>query len=285
MVVARDAGALRRLEPIMTKALRPSTAQLVATAHDLADCAGAAILPHFRKRMKVENKHQGTGFDPVTAADKAAERAMRMLLRQRFPTHGIVGEEYDTHHSDDRHHWVLDPIDGTRAFICGFPLWGVLIGLLEDDDAILGMMDQPYTRERFWAAGNKATMRTADGKTRTLKTRSCSSLSDAVLVATALDMFKPGVEQDGFQRISRAVRMTRFGGDCYAYCMLAAGQIDLVVEASLKQVDIVALIPIIERAGGRVTSWDGSTAINGGRIVAAGDPKIHDAALKVLAVR
>ncbi len=269
----------------MTKTALPplANARLIAAAHDLADAAGAQILPYFRKRMAVENKHRGRGFDPVTAADKAAERVMRAMLRERFPAHGIIGEEYDRHHSDDRYHWVLDPIDGTRAFICGFPLWGVLIGLLDGEEAVLGMMDQPYTRERFWAVGAKAQMRSADGKVRSIKTRSCAALSEAVLVATAPDMFKPGMEQEAFQRISRAARMTRFGGDCYAYCMLAAGQIDLVVEASLKQVDIVALIPIIERAGGRITTWDGSPAINGGRVVAAGDPRMHEAALKLLA--
>ena len=264
-------------------ALRP--ADLLAEAHVLADLAGARILPHFRKAMKVENKQQGKGFDPVTVADKAAERVMRQALRQRFPDHGIVGEEYATHKTSSRYRWVLDPIDGTRAFICGFPLWGTLIGLLDGDDAILGMMDQPYSRERFWAVGAKAQMRTADGKLRNLKTRGCARLADAVLVATAPDMFKGAAEQAAFARVSQAARMTRFGGDCYAYCMLAAGQIDLVVESSLKQVDIVALIPIIERAGGRVTAWDGGPAINGGQILATGDPKLHDAALKLLAMR
>lgn len=268
----------------MTKSTsRPRPSELLAAAHDLADAAGAAIMPYFRNRITVENKHRGQGFDPVTVADKAAERTMRAMLKERFPAHGIVGEEYEAHLTEDRHRWVLDPIDGTRAFICGFPLWGVLIGLLDGDEAVLGMMDQPYSGERFWAAGAKAQMRSADGKSRTIKTRPCAELSDAVLVATAPDMFKAGVEQERFARVSKAARMTRFGGDCYSYCMLAAGQIDLVVEASLKQVDIVALIPIIERAGGRVTTWDGGRAINGGRIVAAGDPKLHEAALKLLA--
>ncbi len=259
------------------------TAELLTVAHALADLAGAQILPHFRKAMQVENKQQGAGFDPVTVADKSAERAMRQALRKRFPEHGIVGEEFAAHIAESRYRWVLDPIDGTRAFICGFPLWGVLIGLLDGDAALLGMMDQPYTGERFWAAGAKAQMRTANGKIRTLKTRACTKLADAVLVATAPDMFKPGFEQAAFANISQRARMTRFGGDCYAYCMLAAGQIDLVVEAGLKQVDIVALIPIIESAGGRVTAWDGGPAIDGGRIVAAGDPRLHAAVLKLLA--
>ncbi len=262
----------------------PRVADLLAEAHALADLAGARILPYFRKAIAVANKQQGIGFDPVTEADKSAERVMRQALRKRFPDHGIVGEEYAAHETASRYRWVLDPIDGTRAFICGFPLWGVLIGLLDGDDAILGMMDQPYTGERFWAAGSKAQMHDRHGKVRSLKTRRCAELSAATLVATAPDMFK-GAEQATFARVSNGARMTRFGGDCYAYCMLAAGQIDLVVEAGLKPVDIVALIPIIERAGGRVTTWDGGSPINGGRIVAAGDPRLHEAALKMLSTR
>jgi len=256
---------------------------LLAAAHDLADAAGAKIRPHFRKPRAVENKDRGAGFDPVTEADKAAERAMRSLIRRRFPAHGILGEEYAAHDGAGRYRWVLDPIDGTRAFICGFPLWGVLIGLLDGDDPILGMMDQPYSGERFWAAGTKAHMRDAAGKTRTLKTRDCKRLQDAVLVSTSPDLFQSADEQAAFARVRDTVRMTRYGGDCYAYAMLAAGQIDLVVEAGLKAVDIVALIAIIERAGGRVTTWTGETAIHGGRIVAAGDPRLHEAALRRLA--
>ncbi len=267
---------------ISEPALRAS--DLLAEAHALADLAGARILPHFRKAMQIENKQHGPGFDPVTVADKAAERVMRQALRKRFPDHAIVGEEYAAHESASRYRWVLDPIDGTRAFICGFPLWGVLIGLLDGDEAALGMMDQPYTRERFWAAAGKAQMRSAGGKTRTIRTRTCSKLSDATLVATSPDLFAPGAEQSAFARVASGARLTRFGGDCYAYCMLAAGQVDLVVEAGLKQVDIVALIPIIERAGGVVTSWDGGTAINGGRIVAAGDPRLHASVLKLLSM-
>ena len=263
----------------------PSLAELLTEAHTLADLAGKKILPHFRKAMTVENKQIDGGFDPVTVADKAAERVMRQAIRKRFPDHAITGEEYGADDSASRYRWVLDPIDGTRAFITGYPLWGVLIGLLDGDTAILGMMDQPYTRERFWAAGARAQMRTIDGNIRTLKTRPCPRLADAVLVSTAPDMFKTGAEQAAFGRVSKAARMTRYGGDCYAYCMLAAGNIDLVIEASLKPVDIVALIPIIERAGGRITTWTGGTAISGGQIVAAGDPRVHEAALTLLAKR
>jgi myo-inositol-1(or 4)-monophosphatase len=251
-------------------------------AHRLADRAGEEILPYFRKGVAAENKAK-VGFDPVTAADKAAERAIRKLLAEHCPDHGIVGEEYDAKHSASRYTWVIDPIDGTRAFLTGYPLWGVLVGLKDGDDAVLGIMDQPFTGERFWGTPKGAYLRRGAGKAQRIKTRSCKSLSDAVLASTSPDMFKTREEKSGFDRLSKAVRMTRFGGDCYAYAMLAAGHIDLVVEASLKPVDIVALIPIIEQAGGRITTWDGQSAVNGGRIVAAGDPKIHAAALERLA--
>ena len=265
------------------KTLRASV--LLEAAHEFADAAGAKIMPFFRKPHAVENKDAGRGFDPVTAADKAAERTIRKAIRQRFPDHGILGEEYADHDSDSRYRWVLDPIDGTRAFISGFPLWGTLIGVLEGDTPVVGLMDQPYTRERFWAAGGKTRMRSVDGKIRTVETRACAKLADAVMVSTAPDLFKTEAEQAAFARVRAVTRMTRYGGDCYAYCMLAAGQIDLVVEAGLKAVDIVALIPIIEQAGGRVTTWDGGSAIHGGQIIAAGDVRTHTAAMKLLAGR
>jgi histidinol phosphatase-like enzyme (inositol monophosphatase family) len=261
----------------------------LSTAHDLADTAGAAILPHFRKSVAVTNK-AAKGFDPVTIADKAAEKAMRKALALAHPEHGIVGEEFADHNSSGRFRWILDPIDGTRAFIMGYPLWGTLIGLADGDQMVVGMMDQPYTRERFWAtdpgpgkgpAG--ASFRGADGKIKKLKTRACTSLSDAILACTTMEMFKSTHERVAFLEVSSRVRMTRFGGDCYAYCLLAAGQIDLVIEASLKAVDIAPLVPIIEQAGGVVTNWAGGSAMHGGRVIAAGDPKLHALALKFLA--
>jgi len=259
--------------------------ELLAEAHVLADVAGAKILPQFRKALKVENKDRGTGFDPVTAADTAAERAMRQAIRKRFPDHGITGEEYAAHASSSRYTWVLDPIDGTRAFMCGLPTWGVLIGVLDGETPIVGMMDQPYVGDRFWAAGGKAQMRSADGRVRSIKTRKCARLADAVLSATSMQIFSTRTELASFNRLAEATRLLRFGADCYAYCMLAAGHIDLVVEAGLKDVDIVALIPIIEAAGGVVTNWQGGSAASGGQVIASGDPALHEAALAVLAGR
>jgi myo-inositol-1(or 4)-monophosphatase len=177
---------------------------------------------------------------------------------------------------------VIDPIDGTRAFIIGAPLWGTLIGLLDAGQPVLGLMNQPFTGERFWGAGGKARSSTRGGAPRSLKTRPCATLADAVLTTTHPDMFSAPGEQAAFQRLKAQARMTRFGGDCYAYCLLAGGFIDLIVEAGLKTYDVVALVPIIEGAGGRITTWQGKPATEGGRIVAAGDARLHKEALAVL---
>ncbi len=252
------------------------------TAHQLADLSSAAILPHFRRALKIDNKAAVGKFDPVTIADRAAERAIAKALKSEWPDHGMEGEEYGIKLGASSFRWVIDPIDGTKAFILGFPLWGTLIGLMDGDQPVLGMMNQPYTGERFWSGPTSAIMRSADGRERRLKTRACASLADAMFVTTHPDMFKDGAEIRGYEAIRAATRYTRFGGDCYAYCMLASGQVDLVVEASLKPYDIAALIPIIEKAGGRCTAWDGGSAAQGGRVVAAGDPRIHDAAVRIL---
>lgn len=266
---------------------QPSEASAwLATAHRLADAAGTAIMPHFRRPMVVENK-QAVGFDPVTIADRAGELAMREILAAEHPEHGIVGEEFDDVATAGGLSWILDPIDGTRAFIMGYPLWGTLIGLLYGNRPVVGMMDQPFTRERFWAAPGDlacagALMRSADGRITPLSTRSCTTLADVVLATTSPDMFKTEQAKAAFESLSRQVKLTRFGGDCYAYCMVAAGQIDLVVESGLKAVDIAPLIPIVERAGGIVTSWSGGPATGGGDVIAAGDRRIHEAALRIL---
>jgi len=260
----------------------PSYSDLLAFAHTLADESGAAILPHFRKRLAVDNKAGKAGFDPVTAADRAAERVMSRRLKTEWPDHSLTGEEYGRREGSSRYRWVLDPIDGTKAFILGLPIWGTLIGLLDDSEPVLGIMNQPYTRERFWSAERASYLAVDGGKAKRLRTRPCPSLGEAFLSTTHPDLFAAGTEAEAFGRLKRATRMTRYGGDCYAYCLLAAGHLDLVVEAGLKPHDIVALIPIIERAGGRVTTWTGGPAIEGGRILASGDPSLHDKALRIL---
>jgi myo-inositol-1(or 4)-monophosphatase len=249
-------------------------------AHRLADSAGAAILPHFRQGSEITNKIEGA-FDPVTEADRSAEAAMRREIQSRYPGHGIYGEEFPDVPATGPYSWSLDPIDGTRSFIMGLPIWGTLIGLLRDGEPTLGLMDQPYIGERFWNSGGGAFFRNRQGE-QPIRTRRGTALSEAILTATAPDMFAAN-DFERFQSLSGAVRMTRFGGDCYLYCLLAMGFVDIVAETSLKPFDIAPLVPIIRAAGGIVTTWDGGDPSKGGRIVAAGDPALHEQAVKLLA--
>jgi histidinol phosphatase-like enzyme (inositol monophosphatase family) len=246
----------------------------------LADAAAAVILPLFRTRLSVEDKGR-TGFDPVTLADRSAEAAMRKLIGEHYPKHGIVGEEYGREREDAEFVWVLDPIDGTRSFITGLPLWGVLIGLLRNGNPILGMMAQPFTGERFAGDGTHAWLANKGGR-QVLATRPCDSLAGAALLTTTPFLFAAG-DREAYRRVESTVRLARYGTDCYGYCMVAAGHADLVIESGLQPYDIVALIPIIAGAGGRVTTWDGGSAAAGGRIVASGDGRLHDIVLERLA--
>jgi myo-inositol-1(or 4)-monophosphatase len=246
----------------------------------LATVSGDAILPFFRTTLSVENKSRGASFDPVTAADRAAESAMRTLIRNQFPEHGIVGEEYGDERTDADYVWVLDPIDGTKSFISGMPAWGTLIALTRSSEPVYGMMHQPFTKERFTGDNGSAHYRGPAGA-RALRTRPCASVSDAILMTTSPLLMSPD-ERSTFEKVERVARLSRYGGDCYAYCMLAAGHVDLVIESGLKPYDVVPLIPIVTGAGGIVTTWDGEPAKNGGRIVAAGDRRVHAEAIRML---
>jgi histidinol phosphatase-like enzyme (inositol monophosphatase family) len=265
----------------------PSPSELsswVAFAHELADAAGAVILPHFRAQLAVDNK-DAAAFDPVTIADRDAETAMRALIEARFPDHGILGEEHGVKRGAGRCTWVLDPVDGTRGFITGLPTWGTLIGLEVDERPLLGIMEQPFVGDRFVGSPLGAELRSvsrAGQRLVALGTRPCASLREAILSTTSPDLFATGADRGAFDRLRSEVRLTRYGGDCYAYSMVALGLVDLVVESGLKPYDIVALVPIIERAGGVVTTWDGGSPRHGGRIVAAGDRRVHEAALERL---
>jgi histidinol-phosphatase len=264
---------------IVSKPLDSQFQAFLATAHTLADRAGAVILPHFRTAFAIDHKG-GDFFDPVTTADRAAESAIREALAGVYPAHGIIGEEFGSTRSDADYCWVIDPIDGTRSFILGLPLWGTLIGLTRGGVPLLGMMDQPFTGERFFSGESEALFR-HQGATRTMHVRACPTLGEALLSTTTPQYFTDDDAQR-FEALSRTVRLRRYGGDCYNYCMLALGQIDLVVEAGLNPYDIIPLIPIVEGAGGVVSTWDGGDAIGGGRIIAAGDPRLHELAVKIL---
>jgi myo-inositol-1(or 4)-monophosphatase len=246
----------------------------------LATASGEAILPFFRTSLSVDNKSRIGKFDPVTEADRAAETAMRALIRRTFPDHGIVGEEFGSERADAEYVWVLDPIDGTKSFITGMPAWGTLIALMRRGEPVYGMMHQPFTRERFTGDGARARYRGPTGE-RMLQTRPCAELGEAILMTTS-PLLMNDADRRSFGNVENAVRLSRYGGDCYAYCMLACGHVDLVIETELKPYDIAPLIPIIQGAGGIVTAWDGGPAKAGGRIVAAGDRRAHAAALTIL---
>lgn len=259
-------------------------ADLLGSAHALADIAGKEILPYFRKQIRVENKGCDGAFDPVTRADQNAEKAMREVLERRWPNHGIVGEEGRDVRTDAKLRWVLDPIDGTRSFIMGSPLWGTLIGLLDDQSAILGLVDQPFTQERFWSDETTSHWRGPGGETRQLKTRACKNLADALVTTTHPDHFATEEQANQFDKIASQAKLSRYGGDCYAYALLASGTVDVIIESGLKPHDVVALVPLIERAGGRITTWDGEPATSGGEIVAVGDPALHETVLRQLQI-
>ena len=268
------------LKPAPARA--PALADLIETAHTLADLSAKAILPYFRKPLSVDDKGGAGAFDPVTAADKAAERAISRALSRMHPDHGIVGEEYGTRDGAGRFRWIVDPIDGTKAFIMGSPLWGTLVGLIDGEAAVLGLMNQPFTRERIWSGPKQTWWRVGDAKARRVETRACRRLDEAILTTTSPELIGGPDNRARFDTLKSRVRMTRYGGDCYHYALLAAGGVDLVVESGLKPHDVVALIPIIERAGGRITTWTGAPATSGGSIVAAGDARIHAEALAIL---
>ncbi len=255
------------------------------TLLDAAEVAAAITLPRFRTSLAVDNKW-AEGFDPVTEADREAERAIRDLIGARFPDHGIVGEELDNKASGGDFTWIVDPIDGTRAFITGVPVWGTLIGLMVGGRPVAGLMAQPFTGEVFLSLPGEAHLYRGDEK-RELRTSPVTELRHAKLTATSPDPFfssKRDVSRQ-WSEISAAVLTVRYGLDCYGYCLLAAGHIDLVVEAGLKDVDIAPLIPIIENAGGVVTTWAGDSAEAGGNCVAAATRELHAAATALLIER
>ncbi len=250
-------------------------------AVEIAGKAGAATLAFFRQSMQVENKLADGRYDPVTEADRGAERIIRDAIATRFPEHGIYGEEYGIEKGNGLT-WVIDPIDGTRAFMTGMLHWGVLVALFDGQEPIIGVMHQPFTNETFYGDGKVARYRQGE-LTRELRVRHCGGLDAAVLASTGPQFFSPGEQQEAFGRLRDAVLFTRFGGDCYLYAMLAMGYVDVAAEAGLNAYDIQALIPIIRGAGGSVTTWTGDDPAMGGAILAAGDPLVHAQALDVLA--
>jgi len=249
----------------------------LALAARLADAAGAAIRPFFRKRFAIEAK---ADLSPVTEADRAAEAAMRSILDAERADDGVIGEEYGPDRGDAERVWVLDPIDGTRSFVAGRPIFGTLVALLEQGRPVLGVIHQPISGERWTgAAGQPTTLNSAP-----VVTRSCTGLSDAHLATTGPGYFTPE-SWTAFERVRCAARDTLWGGDCYNYGLLAAGHLDLVIEDGLKLYDFAALVPIVEGAGGVMRDWQGRPLdmSSNGQVIAAGDPRLIDQTVAALA--
>ncbi len=250
--------------------------ELLSVAHALADAARPAILPYFRSRdLSVDSK--AADFDPVTEADRAAERAMRDILARARPEDGILGEEYGAVTGQSGLTWMLDPIDGTRGFLSGTPTWGVLVAVSDPTGPVLGVIDQPYIGERFVGGPHGATLAGPMGEVP-LSTRPPRPLGQATILTTFPEV---GTDAEGaaFHRVAGSARLTRYGMDCYGYALVAAGQVDLVIEAGLQPYDVAAPIAVIEAAGGIVTNWEGGPAHPGGRVVAAANRAIHAEAL------
>lgn len=273
---------LRRRVPVDLGAAH--RADLLEFARQIAAEAGRVVLPHFRNQPATENKLGDGDYDPVTVADRAAEEVLRSRISESYPDHGILGEEFG-HLEGSGLTWVLDPIDGTRAFISGFVHWGMLVALDDGREPIVGVMHQPFLGETFSGDGCVAHYQRAGvvaEERRSMRTRACATLSEAVIGTTHPDCFPDSADFRRFEALADRCRMLRYGGDCYGYAMVAMGQLDLVVETALNAYDIQALIPIVRGAGGVITSWDGGDPSLGGSAIAAGDPRVHEQALEIL---
>jgi myo-inositol-1(or 4)-monophosphatase len=250
-------------------------------ARQVIQLAGNIALDYFRQPLAVENKLEDGRFDPVTCADREVESFLRHELRSRFPDFGIIGEESGSTPGCSDISWVIDPIDGTKAFISGFPTWGILLGLQQGTQVLAGLMHQPVTGELFYGSAAGAYLRHG-GQTKAMQSRQDVRLAEALLYCTHESMFANEANLVAFRRIAAHARLQRFGGDCYSYCMLALGQIDLVIEDTLQPYDIVPLIPIIEAAGGVVSDVQGHTPVTGGFVVAAANRQLHEQVMALL---
>ena len=250
---------------------------------ELNRASAAVILPLFRAEHGLQDKGAAGAFDPVTEADKGAEAAIRRLVSERWPAHGVIGEEYGEDRPDAEFVWVIDPIDGTRAFISGLPVWTTLIGLRFEGEPVLGSIGQPYVGELFIGSQAQGSRLMARGESRSLKVRPCAQLRDALIATTDPVGYLDGAETGAWTQVRAAARLARTGCDAYAYAMVAAGQLDLVVEAGLKSWDVEAAVPLIEGAGGIVADWRGERiGRHGGQLAIAGDRRCLDEALVAL---
>ena len=252
--------------------------EFISLANKLADTSGPIARKYFRQPLEIVSKADAS---PVTIADRACELEMRKIIEAQFPVHGIYGEEYGVVRADSEYVWVLDPIDGTAAFVTGMPVFGTLIALAQNKKTILGIIDQPISRERWIGGQGMAT--TLNGSA--VQTRDCGGIENAALYITTSDMLTTDEERRRFANVKQAVQISRFGGDCYSYGLLATGHVDLVVESQLQPYDFMALVGVVEGAGGVISDWDGKplTIESGNQVLAAATPKLHAQALALLA--
>lgn len=254
-------------------------AEITDTIDQALRAARTITLHHFRQPLEIQNKLK-TDFDPVTRADKDAEIALKQVILNQFGDHGFIGEEFAADNPDAQYKWVIDPIDGTRSFISGVPMWGTLVGLMSHQNPVIGAADIAALDETYLGTTEGASLKHA-GNTQTLTTSKVTELDKAILCSTDAYLFDAS-SKALFERVRTQTPVQRYGLDCYGYCLLAAGHLDLVIEPDLKPVDIVALVPIVEGAGGVITTWQGTPAFKGGHIVAAATPQLHAKALSIL---
>ncbi len=257
-----------------------NTTEITKFLNELCDLAQIETMSRFRQAIDISNKLD-SGFDPVTEADKAAELAIRDHILRHYADHGVLGEEFGSINPDAEYQWIVDPIDGTRSFISGMPTWGTLIGLYKAGKPYAGVMHQPFTGERYICDG-EASHLVHNDKTTKLKTSGTEKLSESILMTTTPAIFNPS-EREKYEHVEACCKMPRYGTDCYAYCLLASGHVDLVIETSLNVYDIAALIPIVKQAGGVFTNWQGGSAAQGGQVLVSANPTLHAEALFLLA--
>lgn len=259
----------------------PDWTALTDFAVALAQASAAEILPHFRRNIAVDVK-DGPVWDPVTEGDKAGERVIRRMIAETYPDHGIHGEEYGITEARSPFTWVLDPVDGTRAFVCGMPTWATLIGLTYEDRPVVGLMNQPFVGDLFY--GNpEGAWHDHRGIRAPIRVRQGVPLARAAIGTTAPELYRSAKDRADFQRLRQAAQLTRYGGDAYFYAMVAAGHMDIAMDCGLQPYDIVALLPIVLGAGGAAAEWTGGTPAKGGNVIVAGSQALLDEALAIMA--
>ena len=253
--------------------------ELSIFANFLADEGRKISLKYYKKKIDVLSKDKNT-FDPVTIADISIQKKLHKIIEKKYPLHSMLGEE-ESVIKDSNYEWCIDPIDGTKSFIQGVPLWGTLISLSKNDKVILGIADIPALDERYVGYGNIA-YKIIKKRKSLLKATKVRKLSDAILNTTSPYVFENKKDQKLFEKVVKIAKSTRLGGDCYSYCLLADGHVDLVIESGLKPYDIRALVPIIENSGGTIKTWEGESVQQGGRIIASANKKLYEQSQKIL---